>query len=100
MNPTGCWFGFINGTGYISFRTIYKPAQRSLNTIERENMKTTVVKQTIMNLNRINTSIYFRSARMTAKLKGDGKAAPAGQATGSKPSGPGASTTPPPPMKQ
>ena len=105
-NSKGCWFGFINGTGYISFRTIYKPTQRTLNSIEREiidiskeNMNTTVVKPPKMNLNRIKPSTYFRSTKMTAKLKADLKAAQAGPAAGGQPSGPGASTTPPPPVK-
>ena len=41
----------------------------------------------------------FRSNKMTAKPKADQKAAQAGPTTGGQTGGPGASTTPPPPLK-
>ena len=70
-----CWFGFINGTGFMLYSTVYKPNQITLNSVQSEIIN--VVKDEAMDRNLIKTNycmtdFCFRSIthKMTGKSVG------------------------------
>ena len=99
-----CWFGFINGTGFMLYSTVYKPSQITLNAAQSEIIN--VVKDEAMDRNLIKTNycitdFCFRSIshKMTGKSVGAQKPPQTGTPPVVKSSLPGATTTPPPPAK-